>query len=280
MRIAVYGKGGIGKSTIASNLSVGLASGEKRVLHIGCDPKGDSCQGIMGRTIPDFVQMLAEKGADLQAEDIIFKGKRGVHCMEVGGPRNGNGCAGMGMNAMNSMMERFGIWEKHWDYIVYDVLGDIVCSGFSTPMREKYADLTYIVTSAEYMSLYAANNILCALAAAGEGEKNFGGFIFNRYQEPWEEAVFEEFIRRTGGKEAGRIPLSREIRRADYAQQPFLMSESGAGAPREAFERRIKVVKEGKGIAAHPMSREEMADFRKYCMEKEEENDAASEVGN
>ncbi len=279
MRIAVYGKGGIGKSTIASNLSVGLASGGKRVLHIGCDPKGDSCQVIMGRMIPDFVQMLTEKGSELQAEDIIFTGKCGVHCMEVGGPRNGSGCAGMGMNAMNSVLERFGIWEKNWDYIVYDVLGDIVCSGFSTPMREKYADLTYIVTSAEYMSLYAANNILCALAAAGEGEKNFGGFIFNRYQEPWEEAVFEELIRRTGGKEAGRIPLSREIRRADYAQQPFLMSESRERAPMEAFERLLKVVKEGKGMEAHPMNREEMADFRKYCMRKEEENDAASEIG-
>lgn len=204
MRIAVYGKGGIGKSTIASNLSVGLASGEKRVLHIGCDPKGDSCQGIMGRTIPDFVQMLAEKGADLQAEDIIFKGKRGVHCMEVGGPRRKRLC-GNGHECHEFHDGTFWYLGKTLGYIVYDVLGDIVCSGFSTPMREKYADLTYIVTSAEYMSLYAANNILCALAAAGEGEKNFGGFIFNRYQEPWEEAVFEEFIRRTGGKEAGRI---------------------------------------------------------------------------
>ena len=88
MRIAVYGKGGNGKSTIASNLSVGLASGGKRVLHIGCDPKGDSCQVIMGRMIPDFVQMLTEKGSELQTEDIIFTGKCGVHCMEVGGPRN------------------------------------------------------------------------------------------------------------------------------------------------------------------------------------------------
>ena len=222
MRLAIYGKGGIGKSTIASNLSVGLAAKGKKVLHIGCDPKGDSCRAIMGREIPDFVQVLGEKGSTMTPEDIIFTGLNGVSCLEVGGPKGGSGCAGMGMNAMNAMLEQFGIWQENWDYIVYDVLGDVVCSGFSTAMREGYADLVYIVTSAEYMSFYAANSLVRALREIGNGKSNFGGFIFNRCQNNWEEEVLPEFLRRTNGQEAGRIPMSSEIRNADYAQVPVL----------------------------------------------------------
>lgn len=273
MRLAIYGKGGIGKSTIASNLSVGLAAKGKKVLHIGCDPKGDSCRAIMGREIPDFVQVLGEKGSTMTPEDIIFTGLNGVSCLEVGGPKGGSGCAGMGMNAMNAMLEQFGIWQENWDYIVYDVLGDVVCSGFSTAMREGYADLVYIVTSAEYMSFYAANSLVRALREIGNGKSNFGGFIFNRCQNNWEEEVLPEFLRWTNGQEAGRIPMSSEIRNADYAQVPVLklQEKNQDSEVMAAFAQLLKRVEDGKGCVPSPLSAEELAEFRRFCLEKERE---------
>lgn len=272
MRVAIYGKGGIGKSTIASNLSVGLAAEGKKVLHIGCDPKGDSCRTIMGREIPDFVQMLSKKGDALRPEDVIFAGLNGVNCLEVGGPKSGSGCAGMGINAMNAMLERFGIWKKDWDYVIYDVLGDVVCSGFSTAMREGYADLVYIVTSAEYMSLYAANALVRALREIGNGRANFGGFIFNRCQNTWENEVLCEFVKRTNGREAGRIPASGEIRKADYAQIPVLklQEENPDSEVKNAFAHLFEQVKKGEGCVPRSLSTADLADFRHLCLEKEE----------
>lgn len=280
MKIAIYGKGGIGKSTVASNLSIGLAAQGKRVLHVGCDPKGDSCRSIVGRPIPDFVQMFAEKGTALRPEDVIIPGNYGVRCIEVGGPKLGSGCAGMGMNAMNNMLEQYGVWEEDWDCIIYDVLGDIVCSGFSSAMRKSYTDLVYVVTSAEYMSLYAANNILRALEAIGGGKANFGGFIFNRYQEMQDKEIVEAFLQCTKGYAAGRIPFSCEIRQADYAQLPVLsiLQQKEHSEVRAAFEMLIASVQEAKAFCPCPMETEAMESFRLFCIKKEEEKDGISET--
>ena len=152
MNLAFYGKGGIGKSTIASNISAALALSGKRVLHIGCDPKADSTRPLTQKKIPTVLNQLNTLAEDVRREDLVFPGKCGVSCIEAGGPQAGLGCAGMGITAMEETLRRLGILEEEWDTVVYDVLGDVVCGGFSVPMRKGFADRVYVVTSADYMS--------------------------------------------------------------------------------------------------------------------------------
>lgn len=195
-RIAFYGKGGIGKTSLAANTAAELARLGKRVLLIGCDPKADSCMSLTGKRIPTVLQQSAALDRALRREDILFSGAYGVCCMEAGGPAAGVGCAGMGFGIMMGELERLGILREAWDVIVYDVLGDVVCSGFSVPMRSQYADRIFLVTTSSYMSLYAANNILgSALRLSGHGD-SIGGLIQNRTRD--DRASVDLFCRKTG----------------------------------------------------------------------------------
>jgi nitrogenase iron protein NifH len=157
-QIAIYGKGGIGKSSISSNLSVNLASEGYEVLLIGCDPKSDSTINLFeGRRI-DTVLDLYKKGIT-DPDKLVFEGYNGVKSVEVGGPAAGVGCAGRGILVALKTLNKDYYIEKGFDIVIYDVPGDVVCGGFAGPAREGYADEIYIVTSGEYLSIYAANNI-------------------------------------------------------------------------------------------------------------------------
>ena len=161
-RLAIYGKGGIGKSTIAANISATLAASGMRVLQIGCDPKHDSTRLLLGgrtvQTVLEYLRDVAE--VDRRLEDVVHQGILGVDCVEVGGPEPGIGCAGRGILSAFALVEKLGLRETDYDVIVYDVLGDVVCGGFAIPLRKGYAQSVLLVTSEEYMPLYAANNIL------------------------------------------------------------------------------------------------------------------------
>jgi nitrogenase iron protein NifH len=157
-QIAIYGKGGIGKSSIASNLSVNLASEGYEVLLIGCDPKSDSTINLFEGKRIDTVLDLYKKGIT-EPDKLIFEGYNGVKCVEVGGPAAGVGCAGRGILVALKTLNKDYYLQKGCDIILYDVPGDVVCGGFAGPAREGYADEIYIVTSGEYLSIYAANNI-------------------------------------------------------------------------------------------------------------------------
>ena len=152
-RVAFYGKGGIGKSTIASNVSALLAMQGKKVLHIGCDPKADSTRLLCKERIKTVLEVLEENDCP-KREDLVHRSESGVWCVESGGPEAGNGCAGMGIITAMKELERLGVFEEDWDVVIYDVLGDVVCGGFSVPMRQRYVDRVYIVSSADFMSLY------------------------------------------------------------------------------------------------------------------------------
>ena len=156
-RIAIYGKGGIGKSTIVSNIAAAYAENHQ-VLVIGCDPKSDTTRTLVGSRIPTILDVLKEK-KEATADEIIYIGYKEVKCVESGGPKPGVGCAGRGVIVAMNYLERIGAFNDELDVIIYDVLGDVVCGGFAVPLREDYADEVYIVTSGEYMALYAANNI-------------------------------------------------------------------------------------------------------------------------
>ncbi len=148
--IAIYGKGGIGKSTLSANLSAALADSGKRVLQIGCDPKHDSTRLLLnGRKINTILDYIKITGAlDYKKEDILFQGYHGIGCVEAGGPEPGVGCAGRGIITSFELLEQFKIKEDY-DLILYDVLGDVVCGGFAVPIRREYADTIFLVTSGE-----------------------------------------------------------------------------------------------------------------------------------
>ena len=164
-KIAIYGKGGIGKSTTTSNLSAALSQLGLKVMQIGCDPKADSTKNLMGgKRIPTVLEQLKEKGDNLSLGDIVFLGYNGVLCVESGGPTPGIGCAGRGIISAFEKLEELEAFETYKpDIVLYDVLGDVVCGGFAMPIRGGYADEVYIVSSGEMMSLYAASNISSAI---------------------------------------------------------------------------------------------------------------------
>lgn len=183
IKIAVYGKGGIGKSTTVSNLSAALAEKGLKVMQIGCDPKADSTFGLHGKTsVKTVLELVREHKDSFELEDMIIPGYKGVVCVEAGGPSPGVGCAGRGIIAALEKLEQKGAYEKYRpDVVFYDVLGDVVCGGFSMPMRGGYADRVFIITSGENMAIHAAANIAMAIENfKNRGYASLGGIILNR----------------------------------------------------------------------------------------------------
>ena len=183
IKLAVYGKGGIGKSTTVSNLCAALSDMGYRVMQIGCDPKADSTSMLHGRgTIPTVLELVRTRKNDFSLEDMVTVGYNGVLCVEAGGPTPGLGCAGRGIIAALEKLEEKGAYETYRpDIVIYDVLGDVVCGGFSMPMRAGYADKVFVITSGENMAIHAAANIAMAIENfKGRGYATLGGIILNR----------------------------------------------------------------------------------------------------
>lgn len=182
-KIAIYGKGGIGKSTTTANLAAALADAGARVLQIGCDPKSDSTTLLLhGKEFPTVLDIMRTGNPEVALEDIVHEGYGGVLCVEAGGPTPGIGCAGRGIITAFDKLEELDAYDIYKpDVVLYDVLGDVVCGGFAMPMRGQYADTVYIVTSGEKMALYAARNISAAIDNfKTRGYAQLGGLILNR----------------------------------------------------------------------------------------------------
>lgn len=209
-RIAIYGKGGIGKSTIVSNIAAAYSEGYN-VLVIGCDPKADTTRTLVGRRIPTILDIVKEK-KNASIEDIIFEGYGNVKCVESGGPEPGVGCAGRGVIVAMGQLDKLGTFSDDVDIIIYDVLGDVVCGGFAVPLREDFADEVYIVTSGEYMALYAANNICRGIKKL---KSNLGGIICNCRGIENEIQIVSEFAGRVGSKIIGVIPRSEMVQKSE-----------------------------------------------------------------
>ncbi|OUO44708.1 nitrogenase iron protein NifH [Megasphaera sp. An286] len=217
LKLAIYGKGGIGKSTMTSNLAAAFAYLGKKVIQIGCDPKADSTLNLLGgKLLEPVMNYLREHDDDPQTiEEISRVGYGGVLCIETGGPTPGLGCAGRGIIATFDLLEDMGLFEQYEpDVVLYDVLGDVVCGGFAAPIREGYADQVLIVTSGEKMALYAANNINTAVKNfADRSYAKVKGIILNRRNVPGEEEKVRAFAAERGLAIVGDIPRSDDINR-------------------------------------------------------------------
>ena len=206
IKIAVYGKGGIGKSTTISNLSVALANKGLKVMQIGCDPKADSTTNLHdGSEINTVLDLVRERKDDFKLDEMVVEGYKGILCVEAGGPTPGIGCAGRGIIAALEKLEQKGAYETYKpDIVFYDVLGDVVCGGFSMPMRAGYADKIFIITSGEYMAIHAAVNIATAIDNFKDrGYASLGGVILKKKNVKNEEEKVNEFIENINSKLVG-----------------------------------------------------------------------------
>ncbi|WP_292387378.1 nitrogenase component 1 [Methanosarcina sp. UBA5] len=219
IQIALYGKGGIGKSTIAANLSAALADLKKRVLQVGCDPKHDSTRLLLGGadipTVLDYMRKNPQEAQHLEA--VVFEGYGGIACIEVGGPKPGIGCAGRGILSSFEVLKRLGLRASSFDVVLYDVLGDVVCGGFALPLRKEYADAVFLVTSGEYMALYAANNILRGIQNFEDTAPRVAGIIFNRRGLFAEEKRVYAFAQAVGLPVVASLPRDEVFSRAEKA---------------------------------------------------------------
>lgn len=225
IRIAVYGKGGIGKSTTVSNVVAALAEMGLKVMQIGCDPKADSTILLRhGEAVPAVLDLYNEKKQSLQLEDMIRIGYNNVICVEAGGPTPGLGCAGRGIITALEKLKELGAYERYKpDVVLYDVLGDVVCGGFSMPMRNGYADKIFIITSGENMAIHAAANIAMAVQNfKNRGYAGLGGLILNRREVPREEEKVAELAEDFNTSVIGTLSHSELVALAEEQQKTLM----------------------------------------------------------
>lgn len=216
--IAIYGKGGIGKSTCSANLSVSWRRMGLRVLQVGCDPKADSCSGLMrGVKIDTVLDLMQLSDRRIQLSDLVHESPSGVFCVEAGGPTPGVGCAGRGIISAFEKLEELNYKDElKPDIVLYDVLGDVVCGGFAMPIRNGYARDVYIVTSGEKMALYAAANIGTAVEQfKRRSYARLGGIILNRRNVAGEEARVQELAEEFGVSVIASIERSGTVQEAE-----------------------------------------------------------------
>ncbi|MDR2005769.1 MAG: nitrogenase iron protein [Acidaminococcales bacterium] len=234
-QIAIYGKGGIGKSTTTQNLAAGLSEFGNNIMIVGCDPKADSTRlllcGLAQKTVLDT---LRESGDNIGLELIMKQGFNKVRCVESGGPEPGVGCAGRGIITSIGLLERLGAYTEDLDYVFYDVLGDVVCGGFAMPIREGKAKEIYIVASGEMMSLYAANNISKGVQKyAAKGGVRLGGIICNSRNVDRESELLKAFAKELGTQLVHFLPRDNIVQHAEIRRKTVIEYKSDSGQANE-----------------------------------------------
>ncbi len=264
-QIAFYGKGGIGKSTTSQNTLAALADLDQKILIVGCDPKADSTRLILHAKMQDTVlQLAAEAGSveDLEVEDVVKIGYKGIRCTEAGGPEPGVGCAGRGVITAINFLEENGAYDGV-DYVSYDVLGDVVCGGFAMPIRENKAQEIYIVMSGEMMALYAANNISRGiLKYATTGSVRLGGLICNERQTDREYDLAEALAKRLGSQLIHFVPRDNIVQHAELRRQTVIEYAPDSKQAQEYRTLAQKIHNNcGKGVIPTPITMEELEDM-------------------
>ena len=264
-QIAFYGKGGIGKSTTSQNTLAALVDLGQRILIVGCDPKADSTRLILNAKAQDTVLSLAASSGsveDLELEQVLKTGFKGIKCVESGGPEPGVGCAGRGVITSINFLEENGAYEDV-DYVSYDVLGDVVCGGFAMPIRENKAQEIYIVMSGEMMALYAANNIAKGiLKYAHSGGVRLGGLVCNERQTDREYDLADALAKKLGTKLIHFVPRDNIVQRAELRRQTVIQYAPESKQARE-YRTLAKKIHEnvGNGTIPTPITMDQLEDL-------------------
>lgn len=259
-QIAIYGKGGIGKSTTTQNLTAGLVQRGKKVMVVGCDPKADSTRLLLGGLAQKTVlDTLREEGEDVDLSRIMREGYGGTRCVESGGPEPGVGCAGRGIITSINMLENLGAYTDDLDYVFYDVLGDVVCGGFAMPIREGKAKEIYIVASGEMMALYAANNISKGIARyARTGGVRLGGIICNSRRVDHEEDLLRAFAKELGTQLLYFVPRDNIVQRAEINKQTVIQFAPDSSQAKEYMNLADAIINNENFVVPKPMTQDKL----------------------
>jgi nitrogenase iron protein NifH len=280
--IAFYGKGGIGKSTMVSNVAAALAEDGRRVLVVGCDPKSDCTRNLRGDVVmPTVTKILLEKtsaplelsefvsGKEIKAEDIVYEGFMGIACIEVGGPEPGVGCAGRGVSLAIDLINRIVLDKLEPDVIFYDILGDIVCGGFGMNLRKGFADQVCIVTSSDYLAVFAANNICKGIYRyADRSGTPLGGLIYNVRGLLDDISLVEEFADEIGSRIIGDMKNSRSIMESEIYAQTVIEREPESSTA-DAFRALAKKISNNtKCVSPRPLTDDKLAELAQKIRER------------
>lgn len=259
---AIYGKGGIGKSTTTQNLVAALAESGKKVMIVGCDPKADSTRLILHSKAQNSVmELAAEAGSveDLELEDVLSVGFGGIKCVESGGPEPGVGCAGRGVITAINFLEEEGAYDEALDFVFYDVLGDVVCGGFAMPIRENKAQEIYIVCSGEMMAMYAANNIAKGIVKyANSGSVRLAGLICNSRNTDREDELIIALAAKLGSQMIHFIPRDNAVQHAEIRRMTVIEYDPAHKQADEYRSLAKKIVENKKFVIPTPITMDEL----------------------
>ena len=262
---AIYGKGGIGKSTTTQNLVAALAEAGKKVMIIGCDPKADSTRLILhAKAQNTIMEMAAEAGTveDLELDDVLKTGYAGIKCVESGGPEPGVGCAGRGVITAINFLEEEGAYTPDLDFVFYDVLGDVVCGGFAMPIRENKAQEIYIVVSGEMMAMYAANNISKGIVKyASSGKVRLAGLICNSRNTDREDDLIVALAEKLGTQMIHFVPRDNVVQRAEIRRMTVIEYDPKAKQANEYRTLAQKVINNQKFVVPTPCTMDELEEL-------------------
>ena len=269
-QIAIYGKGGIGKSTTTSNLSAALSKMGFKVMQFGCDPKSDSTNTLRdGTYIPTVLDTLREKSV-VNAHDVIYRGFNGVYCVEAGGPAPGVGCAGRGIITAVELFKQQHIFEElELDFVIYDVLGDVVCGGFAVPIREGIAQHVFTVSSSDFMSVYAANNLFRGIQKySRSGGALLGGVIANSINGGYTRDIIEDFAAGTKTQIVEYIPRSITVTQCELKGKTVIEDAPGSEQAKVYAQLALKIADHEESNTPSPLSVAELRDWAAGWSEK------------
>ncbi|MGZ8460299.1 MAG: nitrogenase iron protein [Candidatus Deferrimicrobiaceae bacterium] len=264
-QLAIYGKGGIGKSTTTQNTVAGLAALGKKCMIVGCDPKADSTRLILhAKAQATVMDLVRERGTveDLEVNDVLKIGYGGIRCVESGGPEPGVGCAGRGVITAINFLEENGAYVPDLDFVFYDVLGDVVCGGFAMPIREGKAEEIYIVCSGEMMAMYAANNIAKGiLKYANSGKVRLAGLICNARKTDKEFELVDALSRKLGTQMIHFVPRDNQVQRAEMRRMTVIEYSPEHPQAQEYRELARKIFENKMLVVPTPLQMEELEDL-------------------
>jgi nitrogenase iron protein NifH len=280
-QIAIYGKGGIGKSTTTSNLSAALSKLGFKVMQFGCDPKADSTNTLRdGSYIPTVLDTLREKGT-AKASDIVFDGFNGIYCVEAGGPAPGVGCAGRGIiTAVELFKQQKTFDDLDLDYVIYDVLGDVVCGGFAMPIREGIAQHVFTVSSGDFMSIYASNNLFKGIKKySNSGGALLGGIIANSMNVGYAREIVDDFAAKTQTQIISHIPRSVTVTQCELKGKTVIEAAPDSEQAKVYTELAGRIAAHDNSKVPNPLELQELRDWAAGWSDKLLELETGTVVG-